>query len=515
MSCPSGTALLCFLVLFVTKSTDSNEVSSQDLSSYFAQRNSILDEERSMYFGSKILLDETERRANEVLMRYKRQELRAGTQDPRSFLPSRNFLAVSGLIEQSRVYQVIRRMPKAGLLHAHLSASASRPFILHNITRRPNLYACHGPSTIVRMRFFAKLPESTGEDRCRWELLDALRRKDPTIDRRIAEALTMFEPDPRKTPRGARDAWKRFEGIFDFVKPLVTYRPAYEDFLYHLLEELYEDNVQFVEIRTSFSSLYELNGHEHDHLQVIGIYNRVVDRFKRDHPDFVGVKWIYSRRRKVELSAFQGYTRVFRSLRRAYPNHVVGFDLIGQEDIGRPLKDFLSELLALGTETQFFFHAGETNWNGLAIDENLVDAALLNTKRIGHGYALMKHPALMELIEMKRIAIEILPISNQMLKLVKDMRNHPACYLFTRDLPLVVSSDDPGFWGARALSFDFYETFVGIMSGRADLRALKQLALNSIEYSSFNDSEKLVALDIWSRRWRRFVLEIASGQDHQ
>lgn len=110
----------------------------------------------------------------------------------------------------------------------------------------------------------------------------------------------------------------------------------------------------------------------------------------------------------------------------------------------------------------------------------------------------------------KQIAIEISPISNQVLKLVKDMRNHPASYFFAQDLPLIVSNDDPGFWGALALSFDFYEAFVGIMSSKADLRALKQLALNSISYSSLNESEKVTVSDIWCRKWHLFINRIVN-----
>ena len=79
------------------------------------------------------------------------------------------------------------------------------------------------------------------------------------------------------------------------------------------------------------------------------------------------------------------YIRKFRYFKKSYPNDIVGFDLVGQEDKGCPLKYFARELLRLGNEAQFFFHAGETNWNGQNSDENLVDAILLNTKRIGHG----------------------------------------------------------------------------------------------------------------------------------
>lgn len=47
------------------------------------------------------------------------------------------------------------------------------------------------------------------------------------------------------------------------------------------------------------------------------------------------------------------------------------------------------------------------------MDLNLFDAILLNTTRIGHGFALTKHPVALEMIRQKNIAIEVCPISNQ------------------------------------------------------------------------------------------------------
>ena len=53
------------------------------------------------------------------------------------------------------------------------------------------------------------------------------------------------------------------------------------------------------------------------------------------------------------------------------------------------------------------------DWQGTQVDDNLIDAVLLNTSRIGHGYALTKHPEVMKIVKQRSIPIEVNPISNQ------------------------------------------------------------------------------------------------------
>lgn len=108
-------------------------------------------------------------------------------------------------------------------------------------------------------------------------------------------------------------------------------------------------------------------------------------RFIRDYPDFIGVKLIYAPLRKCNESQLEEFVSIAKELKRELPDFIAGFDLVGQEDKGEPLIDFADRLKSLGDDVQLFFHAGETNWYGTPTDENLVDAVLLNAKRIGHG----------------------------------------------------------------------------------------------------------------------------------
>lgn len=99
------------------------------------------------------------------------------------------------------------------------------------------------------------------------------------------------------------------------------------------------------------------------------------------------------------------------------------------------------------------------------------------------------------------------PISNQVLKLVDDYRNHPCSVLFADNYPVVISSDDPSFWEG-SLSHDFFQAFLGMASKKQDLRLLKKLAINSINYSAMNEQEKIIAFQKWNQKWEEFILEL-------
>ena len=106
-------------------------------------------------------------------------------------------------------------------------------------------------------------------------------------------------------------------------------------------------------------------------------------------------------------------------------------------------------------EIPFLFHAGETLLDTGGSKEpgnsNLYDAVLLNSKRIGHGFSLLKHPHLVEKFKKTEtspgICIELCPISNELLHLCRNVKEHPFPELLAAGIPCTVNSDNPSLFG--------------------------------------------------------------------
>jgi adenosine deaminase len=150
------------------------------------------------------------------------------------------------------------------------------------------------------------------------------------------------------------------------------------------------------------------------------------------------------------------------------------------------------------------------------------------------------------LIARQGVLIEANPISNQVLGLVVDQRNHPIGQMLRHalhnvldsskninqysshwdkllsehpylthflknragipSLSVSISNDDPGFWDIDAIvSYDWY---VAVLAWELSLSGIKQLAIDSIVHSGASVNAKAKMLIHWFEAWELWVEEI-------
>ncbi len=373
----------------------------------------------------------------------------------------------------------MKRLPKGGILHVHGFLMGDFRWLVKQATCLPNCYIYVGKNEKLVKGKLQIFQEHPGDG---WRLVSELRQAADDVeefDEELFQSVTLGEEDLAHP-----DIWVEFTNCFRRFSGMFS-DEIWNGYLRKTLRGLIEENVQYVETRGSGGQ-------------------NIIEEIRRDHPEFK-VKYIfYSLRSANRERIAQSLNRAL-ALRAEDPDRFIGFDLVEEEDKTHTNLYFINELLEARRKAEdrsitlpLYLHSGESNW---IENENVLDAVLLDSKRIGHGIALFKHPLLMQIVKEREIAIEVCPISNQVLGYVADLRNHPAVLYINSGLPVVICPDDPAIWKST-FSHDFYEAF---MAWGLDLKCLKQLAMNSLIYSAMSPEEKERALEFWHKKWEAFI----------
>jgi adenosine deaminase CECR1 len=466
--------------------------------SYSVEKARLLAADTALRFDVDVQLNAQELRVNQELIRLRR-DLTAKYKKDRSFPPSQQFYAVKKEIQQTELYRFLRDMPKGGILHLHTSSTAPASWLIKHGIREPNCYVCwpddKGDALKGQIGFFRADKVPAGY-RAASELISG----DIAFPDKLQALLTINADDVARTNL---EIWTKFNNVFQRISGLGTYQPVFAKYYEAAFRTLLAENVFYVELRAGFDRMYDLDGASYDHKKVAELFWEVRNKIRKDHKDF-DLKLIYSGYRGATVKDVWQDLTVAIELHRfwADKNFVIGFDLVGEEDSGHTTEFFLPdwvrlkpELAAQTTTLPFYFHDGESDWPS---DENLYDAFLLGSKRIGHGFNLFRFPTLEQRLKQHGIAVEVCPISNQLLRYISDLRMHPAAGYLRRGVPCVLSNDDPGIFGNDGLSYDFW---VATLAWDLDLRALKQLVMNSLHYSGMTDGEKRTAIAVWQQQW--------------
>jgi adenosine deaminase CECR1 len=427
-----------------------------------------------------------------------------------TFEPTRPFYNVKSDITNTSVFQLLRKMPKGALLHTHLGGAGRMEWIISNALTLSNCYV--------------SWPGDTHPDRGGLNFFLPPKREVQPGFVPIGSMVGKFQNIPggfgaeltRLLTIGAEDEgpnrmWGEFGNLFKKLDGFIRYQPVFTNYLFDAFETLWNDGVYYVELRDGAAPLYNLDGVSLTNEAVVGELIKVRDMMKAAHPGFDCRLILADVRSSNGANALEKLKRAIR-LRELFPNFIIGYDLIGEEDPNesastlRKVTDLLPALSFIhenygkaGLEIPYYLHDGESAW---ADNDNLFDAVLLRAPRIGHGFNLFRYPTLYPILIRNNVALEICPISNQVLGLAPDLRIHPAHGYLNAGIQCVLASDDPAIFGNEGLSYDFWEA---IMAWNLDLAAVKKLARNSITFSGLDSVNKKALMRFWERQWNAFV----------
>ncbi|KAF2033179.1 Metallo-dependent hydrolase [Setomelanomma holmii] len=466
--------------------------------------------------------------------------------------PGMMFSLAKERMEKSKLWQIVKKMPKGALLHCHLEAMVDLDWALEEAFNTEGVCViADGPITTEQQRrktgFSFTYAKVAKDDVSVWTEDYSANTPVP-----INTAATKF-PDGGKTGfiewirsrvtitasehlshhEGPNEVWRKFMSCFPILGSLIYYEPIFRKFVRRMCKQLLDDGVYYVDMRSAFYTPYRSVGKEswdEDWFNMLAHIEDEIEDFKKseDGKDFWGARMIWTTIRQFNKKQVIESMKQCIEMKIEFPDLIAGYDLVGQEDLGRPLSHLAPELFWFrkactqeGVDIPFFFHAGETLGDGDSTDENLFDAIILGTRRIGHGFSLYKHPLLIDMVKEKKILVESCPVSNEVLRLSSSIMSHPLPALLARGVPCSLCNDDPTILGqgVSGMSHDFWQALQGWEN--LGLEGLGSLAENSVRWASFEDySAKDWTQDIkdgsmgkgtraqklkeWTKRWERY-----------
>jgi adenosine deaminase CECR1 len=465
---------------------------------FLRKRESIFDEVTQMNRSSVLKFTAEEQQASDYL-----ETLKKEIHDKKEINLMENLYDNLPKFKQTKLYKVLLGLPKGVLQHMHLPAAMSfktfmKAFsfnekIFYSVSERQfKLFA--GGEIETGYRSMAEFRESDGEEAVEQAMKDLLFFKHKEMQDFNVEQI-----------------FKDFESRFMSMGDAFYYEPVLKAVTDGLYDDLREDGIDAVEIRSIFGWMINENKEKASFDQEFEFLKNFREKCaKADQSVSIGYIHTGIKSATLDTELLKKWFEVYGySLTKKNEDIFIGFDMVAYE--GNKLYEFMAkdlyDLKMKHPGTNFIFHSGE---NVLKISKNIIDAVLLGSKRLGHGLAVVKSPVLIDLVKKHDVCIETNPISNYMLGYARDPFGHPLRMLINSGVACTINSDDPLFWDCPLLSMDY---FVATLFCDLTLKEIKWLVLNSITYSYFSRSEKKELKRKFEDKWEVFVGSLL--QEHQ
>ncbi|KAJ7064832.1 hypothetical protein C8F01DRAFT_983765 [Mycena amicta] len=522
---------------------------------YKADRAALIELDRSLRIDHAQVLSDLEVKAVRIVRDLRARDAaevwQAEHPDVPHPFPGMEFLTGRTIIEKTKVFKIISKMPKGALLHSHLDATVKPRRLLEWALEYPAMHirvgekmAAENIGSIQVLPEFRALPRDLWPEISEgspptsltdasyvpgsWIALNTARESflggSDGFDKWVIEALSINPREAYATHNTTDKIWHKFASTFQVSGGLIHFAPIWSRYIYEFLRLSVDDGISYIETRVVFfqKCMVGADGRQNvPHREWLSLFGDAQNKLKLElknqgrEDEFVGAKMIYTALRSSSPEELEWNCQDCIELKKEFPYLIAGFDVAGPENIhcsllyyAETLLNFRKQQKQVGVDIPLILHAGETCGDGTHADMNLYDAILLGSQRIGHGFSLVRHPKLMSLCKERNILIEVCPISSSYLqRLASSMPMHPLPILMNNGVHVSISSDDPGVFGNTGVSFDMYQACISVLAASevTGLIALRELARDSLRFSTLESREKDAALHAWSQRWDAFV----------
>ena len=270
--------------------------------------------------------------------------------DPTVF-PGMMFTLAKEKMEKTKSWQIVKKLPKGALLHAHMDATLDVDFLIDMAL------ATEG------VAIQADKALTTPESRADADILFRYKKSFPSAGSAIwtesykaselvslkeaAESFPAGESDGFKawlkqrctiTPdesiqhhHGVDHIWRKFHDCFLPLNSLEYYEPVFRPVVRNALAQFAADGIRWVDFRCVFAQPYFLAGSEEpckDNTEFLQVWDEEVAKFQttEEGRDFWGVRFIWTSLRFWGKKQIIEHMKACIEMKKKFPHRICGFD---------------------------------------------------------------------------------------------------------------------------------------------------------------------------------------------
>ena len=235
------------------------------------------------------------------------------------YYPGMMFTHAKGRMEKTRLWEIIKKMPKGALLHCHYEAMVDTDWLIDQVLETPGLYieaaaplTSENLSTTTFMFSYAESSETSVlpiwsrsyEADTQISVKEASKTFPVTGEEGFRKWLrSRFTFRSENHHEGLTALWERFSAIFLAISALFTYEPILRGSLRRTFKQLLNDGIQYVDIRKAM--LLPLRREQSmtvdsDQKGVLAVIEEEIEKFKQSEEGhgFWGARLIWTNIRR-------------------------------------------------------------------------------------------------------------------------------------------------------------------------------------------------------------------------
>lgn len=286
-----------------------------------------------------------------------------------SLYPGMMFALARDTMEKTKSWRIIKKMPKGTLLHAHQDAMIDVDWLIDQVLGTEGIVMLAEESLCGSMARaqgevgfrYSKGPVANGalvwtEE---YEAFHPVSMKEAAASfpnggtqgfkTWLKGRCTITAEESIKHHHGIDAVWRKFHSCFSPLNSMEYYEPILRASTQRLLRQLVDDGLRWADFRLTFAVDFRLEGCEEVSKgpdDLVRVFSEELKRFKatKEGRDFWGYRFIWTSLRSWGKKRIVDHMKQCILLKKAYPELIAGYDVVGQEDMGRSLADLTPEL---------------------------------------------------------------------------------------------------------------------------------------------------------------------------